>query len=144
MWTPDLPLKELPEAVRKCYVHEADYLYHELLHNRLVVCLIDAHPCNFQGHKIRAAESWNPDWYSEMYQSHPHFRRDRSLRALSSLAKGADRRFYTYRHGYERLYREFIHSRLTEGYTVDGEDIPPVDEVRRYFEQGLEERVKSI
>ena len=52
---------EIPEDVRKL----ADWMLQELQDNKLTVILIDAPRPMFEGHKIRAVQIHNPEWYQE-------------------------------------------------------------------------------
>lgn len=42
---------------------QADWMIQEMIENKLVVILVDAPEPMFTGHKIRVAESKNPEWY---------------------------------------------------------------------------------
>ena len=86
-WNPQRPLGELPETIADHFRMEANFLQGDLDANRLVVVLIPAPEPQFSGHMIRAVESHNPTWYSDMYWSIPWWRRDRCTRALKRLVE---------------------------------------------------------
>ena len=134
-WTTDRTIRSLPGIIMDIFVHEADSLYNELLNNKLRIILVPVEDPKFEGHKKRAVEIYNPEWYSRMCRQYNHFRRDRSLRALDRLRKNEDRQFNSLPYKYDMRYRQLIYERLTEGYAIAGEHAPPDDMVIEYFMQ---------
>ena len=119
MWTSKKSTRELPREIRKYFIEEAKFLHNDLKQNKLSVSLIDAPYPRFEGHKIRVVNSRNPEWYSSMYQSYFHFRRDRSLRALDRLRKSEDNPFKINPWKYDMRFREEILERLAQGYETE-------------------------
>jgi len=142
-WNPDRPIKEFPEDIRESFVGEAEYLFNDLKSNKLTVVLAPAPEPKHCGHMIRVAESQNPRWYSDLYHSYEHFRRDRSLRALDRIRKSEDRIFRVSPYKYDSIYRQLIFGRLVDGYYADGFKIPPDNEVRKFFDMPLLEEILS-
>lgn len=132
-WSPDRPINELSENIRRFYIENAKFLYNDLKSNRLEVILIPAPKPMHRSHMIRAVQNQNPEWYRDLYWSIPHFRRDRSLRALDRIRKQEDRLFRVLPFKYDSIYRELIHNRLIEGFRENGYVTPPNNEVRKYF-----------
>ena len=132
-WNPNRPINELPNNIRKFYVEHADFLYNDLRLNRLDVILIHAPEPMHCNHKIRFVQNENPLWYSELYRSNPHFRRDRSLRSLNRIREQKDRPFRVLPFKYDLICRALIHNRLIEGFREDNYEIAPNSEVRKYF-----------
>jgi len=137
LWTPDRSIRELPKDIRRHFIDEAGFLLSELSEQRLEVILDKAPDPRFDSHKVRKVINRNPKWYSEIYHSHKHFRRDRSLRALNRIYTLHDFSQYTIRFSYQSFYREFIKIRLIDGHEMKynknvhfQEGIP---EVREYF-----------
>ena len=62
-WDSFSPVKLLPDNIRDLFTEEAGYLFHDLKDNRLEVVLISAPGPRFSGHKIRAIQNENPEWY---------------------------------------------------------------------------------
>ncbi len=144
-WTPDEPVLGLPVPVRKHFSSEANILHLDLLENRPHVILIPAPRQMFEGHMIRVPIAHNPEWYSQLYHSLFHFRRDRSLASLERIRDlrdepfnpDSDNRFQGYK--YDSIYRELIRDRLVLGYSRQDEEIGPVRSVVRYFAPELAE-----
>ena len=127
------PIKQFPDLIKRLFIEEAEILFSNLKSNKLKVVLVPAPNPNHYGHKIRAVERENPEWYKILYRSYPHFRRDRSLKALNIIMKLKDKKFSgkskhsPYR--YHAIYRELIFKRLTEGYIEDGYKVHPRKEL---------------
>ncbi len=140
VWDADKPIRYWPAPIRKYFKEEAKFLYHHLELNKLKIILIPAPEQKHCGHKIRVVDQSNPEWYSELYQSLAHFRRDRSLRSLQRISKAEDQLFVNYNCGalpyknhYDRVYRETIFKRLVEGHTTEGYEFKPKLKVCRFF-----------
>lgn len=119
-WNPDQSLSNLPEAIKELFVEDAQFLLTELKTNKLEVILIDAPEPKYPGHKIRTSENSNPPWYKVLYNTYPHFRRDRSIKALERISLSEDRAFATSiskyaPFKYHAIYRDLILERLTKG-----------------------------
>jgi len=148
VWDADKPISYWPAAIRKYFRDEAKFLYHHLEQNKLKIILIPAPEQKHCGHKIRMVDQYNPQWYSELYHSLPHFRRDRSLRSLQRIDKGEDQPFIDqrcgalpYRNHYDCVYRETIFKRLIEGHITEGYQFKPKPKVCAFF--GIEAMVNS-
>ena len=142
MWTPDEPLCELPAKIRRYYREHAEYLYYDLKENKLKIGLKPAPIPKYAGHKVHIVETWNPQWYSDLYWSRSSFRRDLSLRALERIKDQRDRPFIIAPYKYDAIYRELIHKHLLEGYDdKDGRSMPPNYKVKSFFD--LEATVDS-
>ena len=129
MWNPEKPIIFLPENIRIYYVNEAKYLVNDLEKNKLSVVLVPAPDPRHHSHKIRVAASHNPTWYSDLYWSYNHFRRDKSIKALNRIINEKDE-FQVY----DNIYRTLIHERLIEGdYDVQQYIRPPNNIVRTFF-----------
>ena len=129
----------LPEEIKPHYIGEAEYLLNDLETNRLRVILVPAPQPMHQMHMIRVVESYNPEWYSSLYWSIDHFRRDRSLRALNRIIKQNDKPFRVQPYKYDMIYRELIHERLMNGFYEQGYEIPPNQIVKSFLDSLLEE-----
>lgn len=137
----DLALSSYPPEIRGPFSYEGQLLLKELEKNQLKVVLVRAPRPKYIGHKIRLAIEHNPKWYSQLYIEHPHFRRDRSLKALERIASQKDRPFREdgksavhYKYHYDSIYRQLIFERLTAGYTDEiGREIPLQPAVSNYF-----------
>ena len=140
-WDSFSPVKLLPDNIRDLFTEEAGYLLHDLNNNRLEVVLISAPDPRFSGHKIRAIQNENPEWYKQLYHSYKHFRRDRSLKALNRIRKLEDRPFRVSPYKYDAIYRHLIYTRLTEGYKEMGDEIPADNEARYFFKAELTEEI---
>lgn len=133
-WTPKDPILLLPEKIRSYYVQEAKFLIDDLTANKLKVVLVPAPEPKFQGRKIRVVESQNPEWYRELYLLHNYFRRDSSFRALERIVSQEDKPYRSGRYKYDFIYRALITKRLTKGYSVEGCEVPPNEEVKGFLE----------
>ena len=68
-------------------ITEAKGMLDELRTNCLRVVLIPAPYPQFIGHKIRSAETQNPDWYRKMFYDLGHIDRKRVIRTLEKIIK---------------------------------------------------------
>jgi len=140
-WDEYQPIRLLPEAITNLFSAEAGFLYQDLSANKLRIILIPAPDPRHVGHKVRAVEVPNPEWYSKLYHAYPpHFRRDRSLRALERLILKNDQFFMDqncgaveYKYNYDTIYRKFIFDRLTMGHINYGMEESPNSEACSYF-----------
>lgn len=135
-WDAKIGLGYVPEEVRQHFKEDAGYLHHELETNRLRIILIPAPDPQHYNHEIRAVDTRNPKWYSEIYWEHFPIRRDLSLRSLRRIHLGEDKDFTqaNYKYRYDMLYRDFIFERLTKGYEEMGYKIPPLKSIRTFFD----------
>ena len=140
-WNTNKAVKELPEIIAKSFQKEADYLYEELQTNRLSVILIPAPKPSFSNHKIRIAESHNPEWYSTQYHFYSHFKRKRCTKALDRIRKNKDRDYKTNPFRYDARMRELILTRLVEGYVFEGTEIYPNQNVKKYFNKSIDDYI---
>lgn len=92
-WDEYKSLQYLPWQIHLLFIEEAKYLLNDLKTNVHKVTLLPAQNPKFLNHKIHALEKENPKWYSNLYQSHAHFRRDRSLCALERIAIQEDKNY---------------------------------------------------
>ncbi len=67
LFDPDQPIRQFPKTVRRYYASQADYLYDDLVENRLEVILVPPPDLRFSGHMIRAVVNQNPAWYRHLY-----------------------------------------------------------------------------
>ena len=137
MWDFTQPFKYLDDSIRKHYVYHANFLYNDLLSNRLVVILAPAPYPMHEDHKVRVIENQNPLWYRKLYCSHNHFRRDRSLNSLVRLRNLVDKTFNVSSYKYDEIYRELIHKHIIEGAVFDSYKLNPNPDVREFF--GIED-----
>jgi len=119
-WDPHYPIVQLPKKIRKFYTQEADYLYSDLLNNKLTIVLIPAPDPRHDCHMVRAVESENPGWYQGLYSSYNYFRRDRSLMALNRIRNQEDKQFRISPFHYDFIYRDLINDRLIDGFYERG------------------------
>ncbi len=135
-WDIENPISELPESIASYFKEEAKKLRKELEYRKLNVVLVPAPVKNFESHCIRMADNWNPEWYSDMYNRIPNFKRKRCIGALERIMKKEDgkikRRPFMYT--YDMRMRALIYERLTEEYEAEGMIFEPVEEVKKYFE----------
>jgi hypothetical protein len=140
IWTPEKRLSYLPDFPRNLFITDAEFLYGELMDNKLKVVLSPAPSPQHADHKIRIAQSHNPEWYSSIYYSHNRRGRKFLKNSLWRIVNGMDGDFDSIGSGhyvYDTLFREMIYSRLVEGYCdKDGSRIFPNNKVRNFF--GLE------
>ena len=131
LWTPEQPLRELERGIAAYFVDHAKFLSQELKNNRLKVILIPAPDPKHYGHKIRAVENTNPEWYRELYQHHKHFRRDRSLNSLQRIRIKKD--YAAIYSSYDFRYRSLILERLVKGFMYEGSFVEAIERVKSYF-----------
>ncbi len=132
-----------PEFICKSFRDHAEFLYNDLMDNKLVVKKVKP-----ENHKygeqcwVRAVESENPKWYQEIsldhmnqFKSKSGTHRSRQYRSLQRIITGKDGKFlyHSFRFKWDVVYRELIFKRLTEGFEDKGMDIPPDNDVRNYF-----------
>ncbi len=140
MWSVEKAVRELPQDIARAFMHDAGNALQELLEHRLKVVLIDAPDPRFPGHKVRAVDDCNPDWYRRLYRERPHFRRDRSIDALTRIRDGHDRPwtphgrilFREHTH-YDTLYRNVVLGHLLHGRMTDDGPVMPDGAVRAYW-----------
>ncbi|MBT4651061.1 hypothetical protein HOC13_00910 [Candidatus Woesearchaeota archaeon] len=139
-WDPKKKLAYWSEETQKPFRKQAEQLLSDLTHNQLRVILIPAPRPQFSGHKVRAVESVNPEWYQELYAFHKHFRRDRSERALERIVNNQDQDFkelrnssLPYTFSYDQIYRDLIFDRLTQGHEEEGYYSPPNKTICQFF-----------
>jgi hypothetical protein len=130
MWDPSKPLADLNnETIRNIFLDYARFLYYDLESNKLDVVLVPAPDPKHCNHMIRKAINNNPQWYSDLYWSNKHFRRDRSINALERIVDEKDRPFRSLPFKYDAVYRELIFEHLTQGYKY----FPGNSLVKAYF-----------
>ncbi len=135
-WGPEQPIKYLPEAIQELYIEEARVLERILKENQLTVLLYPAPRLAFYGQKIRVPVRSNPDWFRQLREIYPHFRRNRSLRALKRIQDKKDHPTSGVKYNYQEIYRSMITQRLLEGYVEDECPIPPNRMVKKFFTNG--------
>ena len=158
-WTPEKPIKILPENIKKYFIEEADYLYNDLKEKKLHKIHMPAYAPAFPEQMGIVTQVENPEWYSELYRSY-HFhnkspsrcfdsliRRDRSLRALDKIKNEKDKQFIENifkpsQNWIDKVYRELIYDRLTEGHDDLGYFVKQKNEVRKFFD--LEPIIENI
>lgn len=140
IWDEYQPTRLLPTRVSNFFSKQARFLYDDLAANKVNIVLIPAPDPRHYSHMVRAVETLNPGWYSNLYAQNPHFRRDRSFSALERIMRKEDQAFtYTdsgavkYRFHYDSVYRKLIFDRLTEGYSYEGHEFGPNQRVCSYF-----------
>ena len=144
-WRSYNPVRELPKNIRGLFIEQALYLFSDLQHRLLRVILVSAPQPRFEGHKIRVVEETNPEWYSTLYNSHRHTKRQRCVRALDRILKLEDQPFkkctnslIPYDYWYDTYFRGLISDRLTNGYCLEGYGrqyfIPPREEAVEFFD----------
>ena len=129
-WNPDLPINYLPDKIKETFITEADFLLHDLLNNKINISCESAPELRHSDHKVRVITHQNPEWYSQLYHSHNHFRRDRTLKALTRICNEKDGQFKISPYKYDATMRELILERMTMGYTYLGDRVPPEDEIK--------------
>jgi hypothetical protein len=133
-WVPEQPIRLLPEIIREHFRDDALFLLGELESNRLEVILVPAPDPKHTGHMIRAVENRNPGWYSNLYWSYNHFRRDKSVRSLNRIIEERDGHHGIVRFKYDWIYRSIMQERLIDGFRAAmGYKVPPNNEVRDFF-----------
>ncbi len=137
LWNPQRRVAYLPELAQGYFREEAGFLLHDLEENRLEVVLIPAPEPMHRGHKIRAVQNSNPDWYRSLYWEKPRIYRYLSLPSLKRIAEGRDGNFNprNWKYHLDTKYRDLIYERLTKGYTDERQGpIAPFAAVRRIFD----------
>ena len=137
MWDSTRPISELPERIKEYYTEHANWLYQDLINNKIGWVLVQNPNYSEEDRKVRKIQTKNPKWYSGLYNSYSSFRRDLSLRALNRIRNQEDRPFIKFKYKYDLRYRELITDNLLEGYETYEGEVPPNNEVRLFF--GLEE-----
>jgi hypothetical protein len=89
-WNPDVPISTLPEKIKGIFRKEAEYLYNDLMKNRLDIDTMPAPQPQFSGHKIRIVLSRNPEWYGDLFPSFGR-RRDYLSNALLRIINSEDK-----------------------------------------------------
>ncbi len=151
-WDEFRPISILSKGIRDYFVGDALLLKQDLLAHKLRIILIPAPEQKHCGHKIRAVETENPAWYSNLYSQIPYFRRDRSLCALERIVLKEDKAFtdincgvVRYKYHYDSVYRKLIFERLTKGFIHEGHRVGAQPEVCSYFGlRKIENEVEEI
>ncbi|VVB83168.1 Uncharacterised protein [uncultured archaeon] len=138
IWVPEKRLSYLPTFPRELFIEEGARLYDELLNRGLEVVLIPAPIEQHSNHKIRFAQSHNPDWYYSIYAIHNRGKRklfEKSLwRITNRLDMDLDTRSPKPKYSYDTAFRQLIYSRFVDGYsTREGLEVFPNNEVRDFF-----------
>ncbi len=137
VWAPEKRLSYLPDSIREFFIQESKFLYEELSSKRLSVVLTPAPVQTHHDHKIRVADSHNPEWYSHLYSLHNRGKRKLFEKALERIVNGLDRdldiRTPKYKYQYDTAFRDLIYHRLTEGYSYENSIVFPNNEVRAFF-----------
>ena len=140
IWDEYQPTSLLPTLVSNVFSKQARFLYDDLAANKLHVVLVPAPDPRHYSHMIRRVETLNPEWYSDLYEQNPHFRRDRSFSALERIMQKSDGAFtntncgvVSYKFHYDTVYRKLIFHCLTEGYSYEGHEFGPNQRVCAYF-----------
>ncbi len=146
----------MPSNIQSYFKEHAFIMLDELKSNRLSVVLIEGNDPS-SGAKIRVAEGYNPEWYSQLAEdisSRYNYikRRKRSsyknktggsirkrvTAALERISTGNDKNYTGNKFSYDRGLRELIRDRLLDGYDIYVEgyfyhSMPPVEEVVAHF-----------
>lgn len=133
MWNPSEPIGKLPEKVRGVFRNVANNLILGLERNKLVIGLAPGSDSRHPYRKRRVVVHSNPSWYSELYHSYPHFRRDRSVNALSRIRDLEDKTYLSGTYKYDFIYRRLILENLIinwVGFTEENEEL--IDFLREY------------
>lgn len=139
IWTPKKRLSYLPDFPRNLFITDAELLYQEFMNNKLKVVLSPAPDPQHADHKIRIAQSHNPEWYASIYFSHNRQKRKLLEKSLWRIVHGFDGDLDSIGSGhyiYDTCFRNMIYTRLVEGYIEKDFRIFPNNEVRNFF--GLE------
>ena len=139
VWDATKKLSNLPAFPRNLFLEEGNLLYQEFLENRLRVVLSPAPDPKHADHKVRIAQSHNPEWYSPLYFSHSRRKRAFFEKALLRIINECDGDLDSIGSGhyiYDTCFRDMIYTRLVEGYTEKDSRIFPNNKVRNFF--GLE------
>ncbi|MEK6913559.1 MAG: hypothetical protein AABW47_02710 [Nanoarchaeota archaeon] len=139
IWIPEKRLAYLPYFPRELFIEEGKILYDELLNNGLEVVLIPAPVEQHSSHKIRFAQSHNPDWYSRIYSFHNRGKRQLFEKSLWRIANRLDGDLNTGiskpPYSYDAAFRQMIYSRFVDGYsTREGARVFPNNAVRAFFD----------
>lgn len=133
-WQPQLPIRVLRDDIASRFAEHANFLLTDLRTRRLEVRLFPAPDPQFSGHMIRRAVSYNPGWYSELYNNHRNgVARGNCEQALKRISSFEDQPETTYKFRYDTLLRSEITTQLTEGFVFGFQEIPPDFVVRKYF-----------
>ena len=141
-WNPDAPVSTLPGKIREIFRKEAEYLYNDLMKNRLDIDTMPAPQPQFSGHKIRVVLSRNPEWYHDLYHCMSRYRpyAENSLKRIANLTDKAPKEYESkcgktnyvkYKHNSN--IRNFIFYRLADGHAENGALCLPNKEIRKYF-----------
>jgi hypothetical protein len=161
----------LSEEVHQYFRYEARFLKERLKFEGLVVVLAPAPRPMFSGHMIRVVENQNPEWYREFIKKYGRIERCLSISALERISLGKDENYIQrievyqdyvhvkkrgrlkglkyrerklrkdHRYFYDKIFRDLIFKRLTEGDENLLYFSEPVNEIREYFE--LEPRIEN-
>lgn len=132
-WNSNRPIAELPLRMRILFVSEARMMYGEILERKLNIKLVPAPEPKFLSHRIRVVEQDNPSWYSSLYHTYPHIKRQRVLWALYRIVDCGDRVYNGRAYWYDAHLRDLIMSRLIDGYEDELGFTPPNNDVREAF-----------
>lgn len=134
MWNPEIPIKYLEPKIAGIFSREADFLYEELIFQKLEVELSRAPDQKFPNHKIRRAISHNPAWYSELYHSKNHIKRKSCEKSLDRIRNYKDGFFTDPKYIYDLRFREMIFEKLYNGINYLNLKFESNEEVREYFD----------
>lgn len=141
------PIRKLPNNIAIKFRETANYLLSDLENNKFKYKKLPAPDKKHSGHKIRQIAVSNPEWYKEIFDIKSkresriggHLNRNkgqgqirkRVAKVLLCIIEKTDR----YRCSYHSLLRELIKKMLCEGYETNFGEIPPDEEVIKYFEK---------
>ncbi len=139
-WDSGKPICLLPDSIAARFQEEAQFLQSEL-ETHVCESMLILQEENHQGYnRRRVMLSINTSWYSELYRSHSHFRRDRSLKALHQIGEKTDNEYFEvdnnpvrFRYSYQTVYRQFIYDRLIYGFITEEGFVAPDINVCRFF-----------
>ena len=133
-FNPYIPISTLPNKINRYYASEANILRMDMEENRLEVELIEPDYKMHPGQKIRSAVNESPDWYKRFYHEY-NMERKWTENALERIAEKEDKPYDPQLHNYiyDTRLRDFIHTRLAEGYKGERGIMLPNEEVVTYF-----------
>ncbi len=136
------PLTCWDYAIQDSFREHALFLQQDLHHNYLQVVLVIAPEPLHATHKIRAVENENPPWYRKIYNTHQHWRRDRTEQALERIIANKDKLSIPYSRQnqlvtyacYDSILRSLIFNHLTQGFEYQGVFQCSPSAIHSYFE----------
>lgn len=132
-WQPEFSIKIYKNEIQDHFIVIATCLLAELKDDSYDWEFIPTKDKSFPSHKSRT-KNYRPSWYQSLLDGRrPNHKRSRTINAINRLIARSDGKQSGQRFIYDRMIREIIFDRLTEGFK-DLFQIPYRNDVREYFD----------